>query len=284
MPSRGKILTLNSTTLSTPLGSFGSKDEYVCTNAQITQGITSTPNSLDDCLKRFPGISFIADAIGVTSQSSLFSFPGNCFGPTGLTYPIDLYLIEPSNECEYIKTNPNLGPEFYGCLWGLPEAPFNCSCPDLGDKFEAYIKLRLNNATFWNTPKTAPIKRREFLDSLKYARKITINIAGDISIRPGNIVEIRANGISGYPYSIGESVLNGMYWVLGVKHVFNNSGTHETSLTLSDILKPNSASTVPGTGQNNTNQSWNSSLNIPNSPGDFRDPFMPPPGFEGYWI
>lgn len=283
MSLRGKIKTLNSNNISQQSGRFGSKDEYVCANAQITQGITGAPSSLNECLSRFPGISFIAESLGITSQDSLFSFPGNCFGQNGLTYPIDLYLIDASNECKGIAGSPDLGKDFFGCLWGVPEAPFNCSCPDVGDKFEAYLKLRLNIATFWNTPKTAPIKRREFLDSFKYARKFTIVIAGDISIRPGNIVELRLNAMSGYPYSRRESILNGGYWVLGVKHLMTNSGTHETSLTLSDILQPNSITTERQGGPTNNDTTWNGSLNIPNNPGDFRDPFMPPPGFDGAW-
>ena len=274
MPQKGKIVTLGSNVLSTPIGNFGARGEYVCANAQITQGVTSTPASLDDCLTRFPKIAAIAEAVGITGSASLWSFPG-ISGPDGFTYPIDIYLGTASNECMKIESNTELGPDFFGCLWGLPEAPFNCSCPEIGEKFEAYLKLRLNVATFWNTPKATPVKRKEFLDALKYARKLTINIAGDYSIKVGNFVEILANNISGYPYYSGGSVINGIYWVLGVKHVFTNSGTHETILTLSDILPstsvpPSTTSTTPPTVP-----PWNIDLDIPNNPGNFNDPFFP---------
>jgi hypothetical protein len=111
---------------------------------------------------------------------------------------------------------------------------------------------------------------------LKYARKLTINIAGDYSIKVGNFVEILANNISGYPYFSGGSVINGIYWVLGVKHVFTNSGTHETILTLSDIL-PSTSAPINSSGGNNQNTvpPWNEQLDIPNNPGNFNDPFTP---------
>ena len=288
MASRGKIITLNANKLSTPVGNYGSKAEYVCANAEITMGLTSPPNSLEECLQRFAGVSFIAEAVGVTSSSNLFLFPGNSYAPGEFVPPYDLYLgtSGASNECLKVKEDPELGQDFYGCLWGLPEAPFNCSCPNIGDRFEAYLKLRLNIATFWNTPKDAPIKRREFLDSLKYARKFNINIAGDISLRPGNIVEIRTNNLSGYPYDLNASVLNGAYWVLAVKHVFTNSGTHETNITISTILQPNSVTSTSdgdGGGGEPGLPGWNGDLDIPNNPNDYSDPFSPPPGFGGNW-
>jgi hypothetical protein len=231
---------------------------------------------LEECFSKFPGVLAIATAVGVTGSASLWSFPGVTYGPQGLTYPLDIYLGTASNECKEISKNNRLGKDFFGCLWGVPEAPYNCSCPDLGPKFEAYLKLRLNVATFWNTPKATPVKRKEFLDALKYARKLTINIAGDYSIKVGNFVEILANNISGYPYFSGGSVINGIYWVLGVKHVFTNSGTHETILTISDIL-PSTSAPINSSGGNNQNTvpPWNEQLDIPNNPGNFNDPFAP---------
>jgi hypothetical protein len=283
MPKRGKIVTLGANVLNIPQGNFGARGEYVCANAQIVQGLTATPTSLEECFSKFPGISGIAAAVGVTGSASLWSFPGVTSGPTGLTYPLDIYLGTASNECKEIKDNAKLGPDFFGCLWGIPEAPYNCSCPELGPKFEAYLKHRLNVATFWYTPKATPVKRKEFLDALKYAKKLTINIAGDYSIRVGNFVEVLANNISGYPYYAGGSVINGIYWVLGIKHVFTNSGTHETILTLSDILPATSVppSTTPTTPP--TIPPWNSGLNIPNNPNDWNDPFFPNNSGDQIW-
>jgi hypothetical protein len=272
MPNRGKIVTLGANVLNIPVGNFGARDEYVCANAQITQGLTATPASLEECFSKFPGISAIAAAVGVTGSSSLWYFPGFS---GGINYPTDIYLGTASNECQGIKSTTNLGTDFFGCLWGVPEAPYNCSCPELGSKFEAYLKQRLNVATFWYTPKATPVKRKEFLDALKYAKKLTINIAGDYSIRVGNFVEVLANNISGYPYYAGGSVINGIYWVLGIKHVFTNSGTHETILTLSDILPATSVPPSTTTTAPPTVPPWNSGLNIPNNPNAWNDPFQP---------
>ena len=284
MPQKGKIVTTGSNITSTPIGNFGARDEYVCANAQITQGITSTPSSLDDCLTRFPKIATIAEAVGITGSASLWSFPGMC-GSAGLTPPFDIYLGTASNECMKIESNTELGPEFFGCLWGLPEAPFNCTCPEIGEKFEAYLKLRLNVATFWNTPKDAPVKRKEFLDSMTFGRKVTINISGDMSLRCGAMVEVVANNTSGYPYSAGTSPINGMYWVLGVKHMFTNTGTHETQLALTSILPATSVASTPGGGNpgggGNTPE-WNDTFNLPNNPGSFNNPFTPPNNYENW--
>ena len=284
MPQKGKIVTTGSNITSTPIGNFGARDEYVCANAQITQGITSTPSSLEDCLTRFPKIATIAEAVGITGSASLWSFPGMC-GSAGLTPPFDIYLGTASNECMKIESNTELGKDFFGCLWGLPEAPFNCTCPEIGEKFEAYLKLRLNVATFWNTPKDAPVKRKEFLDSMTFGRKVTINISGDMSLRCGAMVEVVANNTSGYPYSAGTSPINGMYWVLGVKHMFTNTGTHETQLALTSILPATSVASTPGGGNpggGGDTPEWNDTFNLPNNPGSFNNPFTPPNNYENW--
>jgi len=286
MPQKGKIITLGSNVLSLPLGGFGSREEYVCANAHITQGITSAPASLDDCFIKFPKIAEIAKTLGITGSQSLWSFPGTSggCGAGGLTYPVDIYLGTASNECMKIESNAELGPDFFGCLWGLPEAPFNCSCPEIGEKFEAYLKLRLNVATFWNTPIDAPVKRKEFLDSITFGRKVTINISGDMSLRCGDMVEVLANNTSGYPYSAGASPINGIYWVLGVKHMFTNTGTHETQLALTNILPSTSVAATPGGGNpgGGDTPEWNDTLNIPNNPGAFNNPFNPPNSYENW--
>ena len=59
MPNRGKIVTLGANVLNVPIGNFGARDEYVCANAQITQGLTATPSSLEECFSKFPKISEI---------------------------------------------------------------------------------------------------------------------------------------------------------------------------------------------------------------------------------
>jgi hypothetical protein len=272
--SAGKRVTYPGNYSQNALGTFGSKDQYICANAEITRGATPPPSSIEECFNRFSKVKDLAEIFGVT-LGSLTSIAG----VSGFTYPTDLYTGITCSECNAVKDNTNLGNDWLGCLWGLPETPYSCTCPEIGDKFEAYLKHRLNIATFWNTPKDAPVKRKEFLDSLKYARKINITIAGDFKIRPSDVVELRISNLSGYPFATPGSVLNGMYWVLGVTHVLTNTGTHETALKLSQILR---STRVSGSGTTTTtnpqDSSWNSDLDLPNNPIDFDNPFAPPNG------
>ena len=242
MADAGQIKVIGTSTVKRPLYPLVSKDSYVCANTQIVKGFTSAPDSLEYCLQSFPGIKKIAQIIGITRSSDLWT------GISGSTYyqdkTNDIYLgtgytaggaFGPS-EMELVLKDTILGKDWLGCYWPAPEAPFSTNCPDINDKYEGYLKLRLNVATFWNTPKETPVKRREFLDSLKYARKSNIVIAGDFNIKVGDVIYVKIDNLSGYPYSTGPSVLSDYYWVLGVKNTITNSGTHETMLKISQIL------------------------------------------------
>jgi hypothetical protein len=246
---------------------FNSQNEYVCSNADITRGMTQAPYTISDCFNRFPSIYEIAKTLGFTSGYNL-GVTGTTFynlwtGPgTGFTAPALLlgsqgsglkatipgitggpkgsYLHDASDECKEVYGSSGatgLGQAWLGCLWGSPESPYSCICPEIGEKFHAYLKLRLNIATFWNTPKQSPVKRQEFMDEIKYGRKLTIVVGGDFGLNLGQVVEISADGSSGYPYDVVPSTLNGKYWIIGIKHVVTNGGTHETALTLSKLAE-----------------------------------------------
>lgn len=232
-----------------------SKNSYECANAHITRGAVMTPWTLDECLSSFPGILEIAKAIGFVSGScggecggecGGVSFDYNLFEGTGSTSSPnifkaqDMYFTSPTTECEKITTM--LGLDWLGCAWGTPEASYSCTCPDIGPKYEAYLKLRLNVASFWNTPVETPVKRAEFVDALQYGRKVDVTIPGDFSIKVGKVVRLRVNGMSGYPYSSYSPSLNGLYYIVGIKHVITNSGTHESALALSKIAPETTAS------------------------------------------
>lgn len=240
-----QIKTVGSDHIQEALYSVTSKGEYLCANSAITRGVTGIPNNLDECFNRFPSVFDTAVKLGFLRSS-----------PTGLTYnlwtgatappfnpidtfqPVDLLLGNPSNECNEILNPTNeLGLAWMGCLWGTPEAVFSCVCPQIGEKFEAYLKLRLNSATFWNTPKSVPCDRAEFLDAFKYGKKANVTIPGDFKLKLGQVVELNVTAASGYPYSSTSSLLNGLYYIIGIKHVVTNSGTHETALSLSQIAQ-----------------------------------------------
>ena len=170
-------------------------------------------------------------------------------GPTGCppainrftsSLPVDIYFDTSNAECDKVNNDITLGADWLGCLWGTPSAPYSCVCPDVNPRYEAYIKYRLNVASFWNTPVETPVKRSEFVDALQYGRKVNVTVAGDFNLKVGQVMLVRLNGISGY--SKENSVLNGLYYVMGIKHVFTNSGTHETALSLSNIAPDYSGS------------------------------------------
>lgn len=213
--------------------SVNSKSAYECANAQITRGATAIPNTLTDCFNKFPAVRDIAEAMGFTLSNM---WNGQATVPSfNTSNPEDLYFDTSATECTLVNTHPDLGPEWMGCLWGTPSAPYSCTCPEVRPNYEAYIKHRLNVASFWNTPVETPVKRSEFVDALQYGRKVNVTIAGDFNIKVGQVVNLRLNGISGYPYASSPSVLNGLFYIVSLKHVVTNSGTHETALELSQI-------------------------------------------------
>lgn len=239
-----QIRTIGATDTQHALYPVTSKSYYDCANAQINRGATSAPDSLDECFNSFSGVKDIAESIGflTLTGSGGNSYSYNLWtGATGdydpnITTPQDMFFNNSDTECNKVNTSSfGLGLEWLGCLWGSAAASYSCLCPDIGPKYEAYLKLRLNNATFWNTPKETAVNRMEFLDALKYGRKVDVTVAGDFDLKVGQVIEFRANGISGYPFDNSPNELNGLYYIVGIKHVITNSGTHESALQLSQV-------------------------------------------------
>lgn len=252
-----QIITFNSNQSQSASYAPNSRDSYVCANSSITRGFTAIPNNLDECFNKFESVKIIAQALGFI-KGICGGIPGSC-GPSGsgssgstkYIYdlwtgaggicssvednfaPVDVYLNNPPGECNKIENV--LGKEWMGCLWGTPSAAYSCTCPKIGDLYYAYLKLRLNVATFWNTPKVTPVKRSEFLDAIKFGKKADVTIAGDFSLKIGQVIELKVDGVSGFPYASAASEQNGLYYILGIKHVITNSGTHETYLSLGQI-------------------------------------------------
>lgn len=241
-----QIVTYPSNASQDALYPVASRQSYLCANAVITRGICSAPATLDDCFNTYGGIKNLAIDLGfltIAGGSGGSNYTYNLWtGPTAAAsnplttfQPLDVYLNDSSKECKKVNEHTSFGPSWLGCLWGTPDAPYSCTCPDIGPNFAAYLKLRLNAATFWNTPKITPIKRAEFLDSIKYSSKIDVTVAGDFTLKVGGVVQIKADGTSGYPFSSSPSKLNGYYYIIGVKHVVTNTGGHETALSLTQI-------------------------------------------------
>lgn len=231
-----QILTYGTNDPKTAFYSVTSRDVYDCANGKITQGVCSAPSSIEDCLNTYPEIKTIASAVGFYNTA--------LYGPSGYTLWIgnpggsfgaglDLYFNTTTEETNLVANL--LGTAWIGCLWGTPSAAYSSNCPNVGPKYEAYIKHRLNNASFWNTPVQTPVQRAEFVDALQYGKKVDVTIAGDFSLKLGQVINLNANAMSGYPYDLTSSYMNGAYYITGIKHVVTNSGTHETALALSQI-------------------------------------------------
>ncbi len=240
-----------------------SKGSYECSNAAITRGVTGIPSSLDDCFDKFPYIKEMATSLGFYTAGTSGSCGGACGGAGGGACggsgssggyvlwegptsnppsfeeikdfkPISMYFDNVSDECSKVEGDSVLGKTFLGCLWGTPSASYSCVCPQVGNNYAAYTRLRLNDASFWDTPVETPVKRKEFIDSIQYSTKIDITVAGDFNLKVGQVVTLVLSGTGLVPSS--SSYLDGSYYIIGIKHAISNSGTHETLLSLSNIL------------------------------------------------
>jgi len=209
-----------------------SRHSYECANSEITRGLIQSPASLQECFNSFPAIQNIAAQLGVNS-STIWRGPTEDVPARGTLVIRDLLTGITGGECDEIQSS--LGQDWLGCLWGTPEASFSCVCPEVGANFEAYLKHRLNVATFWKTPIKVPVDRREFLDGLKYLSKVDITVAGDFNLRPGYIIELLVDHPTRSPIDTGASIFSGLYLIVSVKHILNSGGTHETALTVTQI-------------------------------------------------
>ena len=232
MPNTNQIKIYPYTIAKNALTPVTSRDSYDCANSEITRGLTGSPSTLQSCFDSFPAIKTIAEGLNVL-PSNLWMGSTGTVPPKGTLVLRDLLTGLTGGECEGIKST--LGSDWLGCLWGTPEAPFSCVCPEVGANYAAYLKHRLNVATFWKTPVKVPVDRREFLDGLKYQTKIDLTVAGDYNIRPGFIVELLVDHPTRTPVNTGKSIFSGLYMILSVKHILNSGGTHETALTVTQL-------------------------------------------------
>lgn len=226
-----QIKTIGATKTSLAMNTVSSKETYDCANAQITRGLTGQPSTLAECKDNYPNIAEIASALGVCMSSPLVLPPI----PNSLPTIHDTLLGNDVDLKECIEIQKRLGTDWLGCLWGSPMADFSCTCPDVGENFDKYLKLRLNVATFWNTPIETPAKRSEFLDAIKFGNKTTIVVGGTFLVKPGDVIEIKADNIAAYQYS-GSSFLSKKYYVISVKNMVSSAGVHETAIVASTIL------------------------------------------------
>jgi hypothetical protein len=228
-----QIKTISATKVNTTALPGGSRSSYECANPYITRGITTAPDTYQNCIQNQiygTKISSIVNALGV-NPSNLWSGPPALSGTPAVIK--STFIGQTSPECDSVES---IGDNWLGCFWSAPDSVLSCRCPEIGENYENYLKLRLNVATFWNTPVETPILRKRFLDSINYGKKVTFSVAGDFTVKPGNIVELYVGAISGYSQNITSSTLSKKYYVISVKNTVLNSGVHETTIVAVEPL------------------------------------------------
>jgi hypothetical protein len=149
-------------------------------------------------------------------------------------------LLENSKYCTLIEQE--LGPEYLGCDWDEPDSRFSCSCPSLGEKYTDWKKYSRTYSTFWNTPKQTPLLRNAQM-TLLTAQKAEAVVQGDLSIRPGAIInmEVSKESIAG---DVSLKSSSGRWMVAEIEHLFLGANSHGMKLTLirdSLYVDPNSS-------------------------------------------
>lgn len=247
-----KITILGSNVLKVQTGNaVSNRESYVCANTDVVTGKQEAPNSLKECYEKYPELKKIAEKLGV---GTTYTIPPS-FGISGYTGGVILcgmsgmsgfgvpgtggHLLafdNPDREC--LKIEQLLGTAWMGCFWPDPLANFSCNCPLYGDMFENFLKYRLSSATFWGTPLQTPIKRQQFVESIKDLVEITVT--GDLSQRPGDIVYLKADNLTGLVDESTnlpvQSIKSGYYYVIRAKNIIKNDGGHTTILSLSKFL------------------------------------------------
>ena len=111
----------------------------------------------------------------------------------------------------------------------------NCSCPCWGNKFEEYLDTITTKATFWDTPNTTPLWRTAQMGLIN-SQVSVMTIDGDLSLRPGTIVNIvdvvpvSSGGESGN--SSSNKKFGGNWLVTSIDHIIPNAMNHNMIVTL----------------------------------------------------
>jgi len=128
-----------------------------------------------------------------TSQEDAVDEIETAYEETGgytMDEPADLYLntlLKKSSECDAISSE--FDSTWLGCDWNDPNSPMSCDCPCVGENYTKYLRYNTSVSTFWDTPGYVPLiasAQKEALGS----QKIGVTIHGDLTIRPGDIIQL----------------------------------------------------------------------------------------------
>ena len=134
---------------------------------------------------------------------------------------------EKTKECELIEQH--LGDEYLGCLWRDPDHPASCNCPCVGEKFKEYLEYDRTYSTYWDTPPEQPLYRDAQM-LLINSQRATIVLNGDLSLRPGELININ-NPADGQDES-QQKRFAGPWMVGEINHIITNQNQHRMEVTL----------------------------------------------------
>ena len=140
--------------------------------------------------------------------------------------------LEEIKECDFIESA--LGGEFLGCLWNNQNHPSSCDCPCRGERFGEYIEYTRTYATYWDTPENTPLWRDAQMFLIN-AQTATIILNGDLSLRPGTLINI----INKMPGANEPNTrrFSGRWLVGSITHVMDNE-SHKMLIGLSRDSSP----------------------------------------------
>jgi len=136
--------------------------------------------------------------------------------------------LETIKECDYIK-NSSLpdADTWMGCLWKDQNHPSSCDCPCVGENFKNYMEYNRTYSTYWDTEPITPLWRDAQM-MLIGSQKSVVILDGDLTLRPGNIINI-VNKLPG----AGEKSrrFSGRWLVAEINHTIQGM-THKMMVTL----------------------------------------------------
>jgi len=129
--------------------------------------------------------------------------------------------VESIKECDLIEGNKKLGKSWMGCLWKDQNHPSSCDCPCVGENFKKYIEYTRTSATYWDTPNETPLWRDAQM-ALINSQQASIMLSGDLSLRPGEIINITNKNID----SQKERRMAGRWLLAEIQHNMIRGGQH----------------------------------------------------------
>ena len=138
-------------------------------------------------------------------------------------------LLDESKLCE--KIEEVLGEEYLGCEWDNPDGTDSCNCPNIGEKYHEWLEYTRTYCTFWNTPLKTPLLRNAQM-TMATAQTCVISALGDLSIRPGAMIEI--NNVDLNSEELKSSA--GKWMVGGINHLFTKRNHSMTFSLIRDSL------------------------------------------------